>query len=187
MKSKDFFDKLCYGHYCLFNCIENILSIIFRPALVAWFSICWYLPLGKTKREKRHKSFERYLQNKLASIERFGRSRIITHSDGFTLSFAFLFWFDVLLIIPYLIFDRNILPYPFKGKTLVWSLCLLCFVSSFFIGAGYMNPEAVIKKYRNKSKDKRRKAFLLYCLVFAVLFVPFILFLLLKAKLNILH
>ena len=82
-----------------------------------------------------------------------------------------LFWID-LPIVPFLIFGRNILPYPFKGANLLIIAFALGLLSPFLTKTDYNQIE---KDYWIKPVKEQRKAFWLFIGMYVILMIPVIL------------
>jgi hypothetical protein len=85
------------------------------------------------------------------------------------------FWID-LAIIPFLIFERNVLPYPFKGGNLIIFAAVFGILSFIMIFRDERCQRAV-KEYRKKSQKEQRKAFYLFIGMYILVIIPiFLLF-----------
>lgn len=91
-----------------------------------------------------------------------------------------LFWID-LPIMPFLVFGRNILPYPLKGVNLLVITLALGLLSPFLTKT---DTNQIEKNYWIKPAKEQRKAFYLFIGVFILLVIPVILLILFAKKVD---
>ena len=103
------------------------------------------------------------------------------YSRFFALIFGFmhiLFWID-LPVVPFLIFGRNILPYPFKGENLMIIVLTFGILSPFLTKR---DDEQIEKEYWIRPLKEQRKAFCLFIGIWIILLIPIIFFFLYTRK-----
>ena len=102
-------------------------------------------------------------------VRNWGYTRFIVLIFGFM---HLLFWID-LPVVSFLIFGRNILPYPFKGINLMILVLVLGILSPFLTK---IDEEQIEKKYWIKPTKEQRKAFFLFIGAWIILMIPIVLF-----------
>lgn len=174
-----FFDKLFYGgYYMYFLILHNKLNeYIFTPIIKNCLLLLYEIPFFRRTAEKKGQTPEQRIQEAIDDNQK----RFEEHNVGFGCFQAgkivgplyILFWIDTA-IVPFLIFERNILPYPFKGANLIISAAVLGILSFILTTGSDERSEMVVKEYRKKSQKEQRHAFYLFIGLYIVLSIPVI-------------
>jgi len=114
------------------------------------------------------KAARKWIYEDSFGVRNWGYSRFLALIIG---SMHLLFWID-LPIVPFLIFGRNILPYPFKGTNLLIITLALGLLSPFLTK---IDEEQIEKDYWIKPVKEQRKAFWLFIGMYVILMIPVIL------------
>ena len=176
---KDFFDKLYFGGYYVDILHRKLFYLLIEPLLEKFILSLGHFPFIRHQAEKQGKTYEQLMK------ESFGLTK--KHNEKDSVGFGHFwtgwlfgpmacgFWID-LAIIPFLIFERNILPYPFKGVNLIYFAAAFGIISFLLVMGGDERSERVVKEYRKKPQKEQRKAFYLFIGMYILVAFPIILF-----------
>ena len=177
---KDFFDKLYFGGYYVGILISQSVEFLLISPLNKFFLFLGKFSSIRQIYERQGKTYEQVMkENSIVhkrTMKAFDEAGF-THFQTGRLFFPMAcgFWID-LAIIPFLIFERNILPYPFKGVNLIYFAAAFGIISFLLVMGGDERSERVVKEYRKKPQKEQRKAFHLFIGMYILVAIPIILF-----------
>ena len=176
---KKFFDMLYFGGYYVNILLDSTTEYLVYIPLRKLLYLLGYIPFFRRNALRQGKTFKQLVDDSLKS------TKIIFRTDAtnfYHLLTGWLFgpmacgfWID-LAIIPFLIFERNILPYPFKGVNLIYFAAAFGIISFLLLMGGDERSERVVKEYRKKPQKEQRKAFYLFIGMYILVAFPIILF-----------
>ena len=177
---KDFFDKLYFGGYYVGILISQSVEFLLISPLNKFFLFLGKFSSIRQIYERQGKTYEQVMkENSIVhkrTMKAFDEAGF-THFQTGRLFFPMAcgFWID-LAIIPFLIFERNILPYPFKGGNLIIFAAVFGILSFLMIFRDE-RCQRVVKEYRKKPQKEQRKAFCLFIGMYILVIIPiFLLF-----------
>lgn len=176
----NFIEKLYFGGYYMYILINHSAEyIVYKPLkaiLMLFGKISVFREFVETKKNK---SYEQHIEDSFMYNRKFFDEDVCNfgHFQTGKLFGPMVcgFWID-LAIIPFLIFERNVLPYPFKGGNLIIFAAVFGILSFLMIFRDERCQRAV-KEYRKKSQKEQRKAFYLFIGMYILVIIPiFLLF-----------
>ena len=177
---KAFFDKLYFGGYYMYLLTNHSAEYIIEKPLKIIFMLLGKISFIREFVEtKKKKSYEQHIEDSF-NYNRMFFDKDVCNFGHFQTGWLFGpmvcgFWID-LAIIPFLIFERNILPYPFKGGNLIIFAAVFGFLSFLMIFPDE-RCQRVVKEYRKKPQKEQRKAFCLFIAMYILVIIPiFLLF-----------
>ncbi|MBQ8114542.1 MAG: hypothetical protein IJ145_00260 [Prevotella sp.] len=176
---KAFFDKLYFGGYYMYLLTNHSAEYIIEKPLKIIFMLLGKISFIREFVEtKKKKSYEQHIEDSF-NYNRMFFDKDVCNFGHFQTGRLFGpmacgFWID-LAIIPFLIFERNILPYPFKGGNLIIFAAVFGIISFLLVMGGDERSERVVKEYRKKPQKEQRKAFYLFIGMYILVAIPIIL------------
>ena len=176
---RKFFDKLYFGGYYLDILHRKLFYLLLEPPIEKFILSLGHFSFIRRQVEKQGKTYEQLMKESFKFSKKHNEKDTVGFGHFFTGwlfgPMACGFWID-LAIIPFLIFERNVLPYPFKGGNLIIFAAVFGILSFLMIFRDE-RCQRVVKEYRKKSQKEQLKAFYLFIGMYILVIIPiFLLF-----------